>query len=178
MVLVTQYVSVVVLYSHLVSVGFFEDCIAEEQYEAQKLDIMRDALRAKATYTLTSKHLENTPLRESPEPVSPTTTTAPLSPVKVAPITVFPTTTTATAEATTTSASNGETVANGSESAVGSEGTNDSAVSKSVEGSAVTANGGVNEGTNGSKVGDEGCQQENEITDSNGTVANGILAAV
>ena len=34
---------------------FFEECIKEEQYEAQKLDIMRDALRAKATYTTETK---------------------------------------------------------------------------------------------------------------------------
>ena len=37
---------------------FFEDCIAEEQYEAQKLDIMRDALRSKATYNIESKKME------------------------------------------------------------------------------------------------------------------------
>lgn len=36
---------------------FFEDTIAEEQYEAQKLDIMRDALRSKATYTIESKKM-------------------------------------------------------------------------------------------------------------------------
>ena len=36
-------------------VGFFEDCIAEEEFEAQKLDIMRDAIRAKAEYSNFSK---------------------------------------------------------------------------------------------------------------------------
>lgn len=34
---------------------FFEDCIKEEQYEAEKLDILRDAVRAKATYNMQSK---------------------------------------------------------------------------------------------------------------------------
>ena len=159
-------------YHSSVSAGFFEDCIAEEQFEAQKLDIMRDALRAKATYNITSKHLENTPLRESPEPVSPTSKTAPLSPVKVAPI----------PEEVATTASNGATVANGSESAVGSEVTAiHSAVKKSAEGSEVTANGDVNESANGSEVvanGDGGCQQGAEIANGDGTVNNGIPAAV
>ena len=54
--------------------GFFEDCIAEEQFEAQKLDIMRDAVRAKATYTMTTKQEEAIePLEttsELPEPCS------------------------------------------------------------------------------------------------------------
>lgn len=30
---------------------FFEDCVAEASYEAQKLDIMRDAVRARASYS-------------------------------------------------------------------------------------------------------------------------------
>lgn len=34
---------------------FFEECIKEEQYEAKKLDILRDAVRAKATYNLASR---------------------------------------------------------------------------------------------------------------------------
>ena len=34
---------------------FFEECIKEEQFEAQKLDIMRDAIRAKATYNIETK---------------------------------------------------------------------------------------------------------------------------
>lgn len=34
---------------------FFEECIQEEQYEAQKLDIMRDAVRAKVSYSEKSK---------------------------------------------------------------------------------------------------------------------------
>jgi len=29
---------------------FFEDCVAEASYEAQKLDIMRDAVRARVSY--------------------------------------------------------------------------------------------------------------------------------
>ena len=36
---------------------FFEVCIAEEQYEAQKLTIMKDALRAKPAYTSESRRL-------------------------------------------------------------------------------------------------------------------------
>ena len=39
----------------LTFVVFFEECIKEEQYEAQKLDIMRDAIRAKATYNIETK---------------------------------------------------------------------------------------------------------------------------
>ena len=38
-------------------VDFFEECIKEEQYEAQKLDILRDAVRAKTQYTTQSKTL-------------------------------------------------------------------------------------------------------------------------
>lgn len=55
---------------------FFEDTIAEEQYEAQKLDIMRDALRSKATYVNETKKIKQEekelpiPL-VSPEPSSP-----------------------------------------------------------------------------------------------------------
>ena len=30
---------------------FFEDCVAEASYEAQKLDIMRDAVRARVSYS-------------------------------------------------------------------------------------------------------------------------------
>jgi hypothetical protein len=56
---------------------FFEDCIAEEQFEAQKLGIMRDAVRAKATYNTTSQHLEKLAVRESPVP-PPTPEDAPL----------------------------------------------------------------------------------------------------
>ncbi len=35
----------------LFTVDFFEECIKEEQYEAQKLDIMKDAVRAKVFYS-------------------------------------------------------------------------------------------------------------------------------
>ena len=61
---------------------FFEDTIAEEQYEAQKLDIMRDALRSKATYVIESKKMvedetnfaqnnQMSPPAVSPSPESP-----------------------------------------------------------------------------------------------------------
>ena len=33
------------------AVEFFEDCVAEANYEAQKLDIMRDAVRARVSYS-------------------------------------------------------------------------------------------------------------------------------
>lgn len=46
---------------------FFEDCIAEEQYEAQKLDIMRDALRSKATYNIESKKMEESEKNFEPD---------------------------------------------------------------------------------------------------------------
>ena len=35
----------------LFTVDFFEECIKEKQYEAQKLDIMKDAVRAKVFYS-------------------------------------------------------------------------------------------------------------------------------
>ena len=35
----------------LSSSEFFEDCVAEASYEAQKLDIMRDAVRARVSYS-------------------------------------------------------------------------------------------------------------------------------
>lgn len=54
---------------------FFEDTIAEEQYEAQKLDIMRDALRSKATYTIETKKMEKEERNFAPNVTSP-----PLSP--------------------------------------------------------------------------------------------------
>ena len=40
-------------------VEFFEECIAEEQFEAQKLDIMRDAVRAKTEYNSIAKSDEH-----------------------------------------------------------------------------------------------------------------------
>ena len=56
---------------------FFEDTIAEEQYEAKKLDIMRDALRSKATYNLETKRMEED-MKMSPEPpTSPVTSVSP-----------------------------------------------------------------------------------------------------
>ena len=45
---------------------FFEECIKEEQYEAQKLDILRDAVRAKVTYSSETKRLSK---GSSPEPL-------------------------------------------------------------------------------------------------------------
>ena len=39
------------------STEFFEDCIKEEEYEAQKLDILRDAVRAKVSYSQESSRL-------------------------------------------------------------------------------------------------------------------------
>lgn len=67
---------------------FFEECIKEEQFEAKKLDIMRDAVRAKATYTIETKHMKESgcgssegeslptsPREMSPLPPPPATTT-------------------------------------------------------------------------------------------------------
>ena len=58
---------------------FFEECIAEEQFEAKKLDIMKDALRARPGYEQKAKVINNTDVPEaamdhselspSPEPV-------------------------------------------------------------------------------------------------------------
>ena len=39
------------------SAEFFEECIKEEEYEAQKLDILRDAVRAKVSYSQESSRL-------------------------------------------------------------------------------------------------------------------------
>ena len=48
-------------FGHLLSTSslpeFFEECIQEEQYEARRLDIMRDAVRAKVSYNEESKRL-------------------------------------------------------------------------------------------------------------------------
>ena len=58
------------MYYHLLfSAEFFEECIKEEQYEAQKLDIMRDAVRAKVSYNVQSTEVEEAPI--SPREVSP-----------------------------------------------------------------------------------------------------------
>ena len=53
------------LFTYFDFLEFFEDTIAEEKYEAQKLDIMRDALRSKATYTIESKKMEKDEKNES-----------------------------------------------------------------------------------------------------------------
>ena len=65
--------SIIIIIIIYIYTGFFEDCIAEEQFEAQKLDIMRDAVRAKATYNMTTKQEATEPLEttsELPEPCS------------------------------------------------------------------------------------------------------------
>jgi hypothetical protein len=51
---------------------FFEECIKEEQYEAKRLDIMRDAVRAKATYNIeTKKQTAESGSADSSLPTSP-----------------------------------------------------------------------------------------------------------
>ena len=50
---------------------FFEECIKEEQYEAKKLDIMRDAVRAKATYSNETKKIGESNSVDSSLPTSP-----------------------------------------------------------------------------------------------------------
>ena len=54
------------------NVEFFEDCIKEEQYEAKKLDILRDAVRAKVNYNEGAKKLIPTASSPSPRELSPT----------------------------------------------------------------------------------------------------------
>lgn len=51
---------------------FFEDCIKEEQFEAKKLDIMRNAVRAKVDYNEGSKKLIPSASSPSPRELSPT----------------------------------------------------------------------------------------------------------
>ena len=43
--------------SNYCPIDFFEECIKEEEYEAQKLDILRDAVRAKFSYSQQSDQL-------------------------------------------------------------------------------------------------------------------------
>lgn len=152
--------------------GFFEDCIAEEQFEAQKLDIMRDAVRAKATYNITIKHIENAPICESPEP--------PESPSHNE--------TTHTASVTTNETTGTEVnqrsevivhesvVANGS-AVESSEVVANGDTVTSCGGSEVTTNGNVE----GSKVNGEceedgisSCQEVTETSSSNGIMTNGV----
>ena len=45
--------------SNYCSIDFFEECIKEEEYEAQKLDILRDAVRAKISYSQQSDQLSD-----------------------------------------------------------------------------------------------------------------------
>ncbi len=65
---------------------FFEDTIAEEQYEAEKLDIMRDALRSKATYNLETKRMEQDLKLDPPLPGCLSPDLPPLSPEPIAPL--------------------------------------------------------------------------------------------
>ncbi len=53
---------------------FFEECIKEEQFEAQKGEIMKDAIRAKTTYTTEAERFSGD------VPISPTSPTSPASP--------------------------------------------------------------------------------------------------
>ena len=57
-----------ILPKYVFSLDFFEECIKEEQYEAEKLDILRDAVRAKATYTKTKDDLGSPREATSPSP--------------------------------------------------------------------------------------------------------------
>ena len=41
------------------TLDFFEECIKEEQFEAKKLDIMRDAVRAKTTYNVETRKIDS-----------------------------------------------------------------------------------------------------------------------
>ena len=43
-------------------VDFFEECIKEEKYEADKLDILRVAMGAKTSYTTETGKVENKPV--------------------------------------------------------------------------------------------------------------------
>jgi len=51
------------------TIDFFEECIKEEEYEAQKLDILRDAVRAKIDYSQQSDRIsvsDNAPANQLP----------------------------------------------------------------------------------------------------------------
>ena len=143
------------VYNILCVVGFFETCIAEEQFEAEKLDIMRDALRAKTNYSLTTKQLENMPIAESPEP-------PPLSPSEPHPPTTPPVTSVSIETVTVPVVSVGsEVVSNGN------------AENKSMEGSEVINNGNAeNKSTEGSEVVSNG-NAENKSTEGSEVIANG-----
>ena len=68
-VILKQYCPFNLFHIYLSIPEFFEDTIAEEEYEAQKLDIMRDALRSKATYNIETKKMENDCPPTSPPPI-------------------------------------------------------------------------------------------------------------
>lgn len=158
-------VYVAALYVDIITAGFFEDCIAEEQFEAQKLDIMRDALRAKTTYTTTTQNMENMPIKESPEPPSPT---VPLSPTDKSPMPVPPETVETTLNGTSRNTSAGvEAVTNG-ETLKGSE-----VVADGNEGSKFVTSGDANKSVEGVTNG-ESCQPESKISE----VTNGIPEVV
>ena len=192
----------------LLIAGFFEDCIAEEQFEAQKLDIMRDAVRAKATYSSGTKQLDdNTPLHESSEPPAasteplPTTVPDPTPTISEETDTCTTSAGTAPSDATerveglkvvgnVTAASDGsESVkANGESSKVVANGdatSGEVAITENAEGSEVVANGDATSEGEGSKVIENGKGSEciangscNNAEGSNVTVPNGIPATV
>lgn len=160
----------------VITVGFFEDCIAEEQFEAQKLDIMRDALRAKTSYTTTTKNMEK--IHESPEPPSPK---EPLSPINTSPMPVSPippeTETAPNGASRNTNASESvggaDAVTNG-DSVEGSEVVANGNAGKSIEGSEVVANGDADKSvTNG-----DSSQPESKIPNGHDEVANGVPETV
>lgn len=170
-------------YADVITTGFFEDCIAEEQFEAQKLDIMRDAVRAKATYTTSTKNMT---IHESPEPPSPN---EPLSPVTKSPMPaspIPPETETAPNGAAATSRNTDASesvgaVANG-ESLEGSEVIANGNADKSIEVSEVTviANGDADNSVkelDGVTNGDSS-HPESKIANGHDEVTNGVPETV
>ena len=69
-------VCLVSLYTVMFSLDFFEECIKEERFEAEKLDIMRDAVRAKAAYNVQTK----ADAESVSQPTSPTSTNSEYGP--------------------------------------------------------------------------------------------------
>ena len=45
---------------------FFEECIKEEEYEAQKYEILRDAVKAKVSYSTESRKMSETDTDDMP----------------------------------------------------------------------------------------------------------------
>lgn len=139
---------------------------------------MRDAVRAKATYNA-SKHIENAPIQESPEPVSPK---EPLSPITISPMLVSPGPNETTPNGSASKSDKGsEVIANESGSVKGSDVITNGSTEESVEGSEVVANGSTNESvkeSEGFANGDGGCEQGKEVANSYGKATNGIPATV